>query len=117
MPEMHMRQSGFTYSAFGPLIKNKTIQKFKATGDSRYIYMIELDKACFKHDMARKISKIYQEEWLLAKYYIARHSKLLVVHSMIDINVDLHHWSTNFVITNLETLLTQEPALLKKINN
>ena len=48
---------------------------------------------------------------------MTRHSKLLVVHSMIDINVDLHHWSTNFVITNLETLLTQEPALLKKINN
>ena len=36
MLEMHLWQPGFTYSAFGPLIKNKEgIQKFKETGDSR----------------------------------------------------------------------------------
>ena len=35
------------------LQKNKErIQKFKQTGDSRYIYRNELDKACFQHDMA-----------------------------------------------------------------
>ena len=28
------------------------MQKFKQTGDSRYIYKNELDKACFQHDMA-----------------------------------------------------------------
>ena len=27
------------------------IRKFKETGDSRYIYQNELDKACFQHDM------------------------------------------------------------------
>ena len=33
--------------------KNKErIQKFKETGDSRYIYQNELDKACFQHAMA-----------------------------------------------------------------
>ena len=33
--------------------KNKErIQKFKETGDSRYIYQNELYKACFQHDMA-----------------------------------------------------------------
>ena len=52
MPEMHLRQPGFTYSACGPFTKNKErIQKFKRTGDSRYIYKKELDKACFQHDM------------------------------------------------------------------
>ena len=30
----------------------KTIQKFKETGDSRYIYQNKLDKACFEHNMA-----------------------------------------------------------------
>ena len=51
-PEMHLRQSGFTYSAFGPFTKKKErIQKFKETGDSRYIYQNELDKAYFQHDM------------------------------------------------------------------
>ena len=53
MPEMHLKQPGFTYSACGPFTKNKErIQKFKETGDSRYIYKNELDKACFQHDMA-----------------------------------------------------------------
>ena len=53
IPEMHLRQPGFTYSACGPFTKNKErIQKFKQTGDSRYIYRNELDKAYFQHDMA-----------------------------------------------------------------
>ena len=53
MSKMHLRQPGFTYSACGPFTKNKErIQKFKQTGDSRYIYKNELDKACFQHDMA-----------------------------------------------------------------
>ena len=52
MPEMHLRQPGFTYSASGPFTKNKeTIQKFKETKDSQYIYQNELDNACFQHDM------------------------------------------------------------------
>ena len=53
MPEMHLRQPGFTYSACGPFTKSKEkIQRFKQTGDSRCIYRNELDKACFQHDMA-----------------------------------------------------------------
>ena len=52
-PEMHLRQPGFTYSACGPFTKTKErIQKFKRTGDSRYIYRNELDKVCFQDDMA-----------------------------------------------------------------
>ena len=53
MPEMHLRQPGFTYGASGPFTKNRErIKKFKQTGDSIYIYRNELDKACFQHDMA-----------------------------------------------------------------
>ena len=53
MPEMYLKQPGFTYSACGPLTKNKErIQKFKETGDTNYIYKNELDKACFQHNMA-----------------------------------------------------------------
>ena len=53
MPEMHLRQPGFIYSACGPFSKNKErMQKFKETRDSRYIYRNELDKSCFQHDMA-----------------------------------------------------------------
>ena len=53
MPEMHLKQHGFTYSACVPFTKNKKrIKKIKETGDTSYIYKNELDKPCFKHDMA-----------------------------------------------------------------
>ena len=53
MLEMHLRQPGFTYSVFGPFTKNKErIQKFKETGDSRYIHQNELNKFYFQHEMA-----------------------------------------------------------------
>ena len=53
MPEMHLEQPGFTYSACGPFTKHKErIQKLKETGEARYIYRNELDKACFQHDAA-----------------------------------------------------------------
>ena len=73
MPEMHLKQGllivlklkliylyclnlskpAFTYSACGPFTKNKErIQKFKETGDTKYTYRNELDKACFQHDLA-----------------------------------------------------------------
>ena len=52
MPEMHLKQPGFTYSACGPFTKNKErIKKFKETGDTNYIYKNEFNKACFQHDM------------------------------------------------------------------
>ena len=58
MPEMHLRQPQFTYSACGPFTKHKQrIQKFKETGDTNYIYKNEFDKACFAHDAAYSDSK------------------------------------------------------------
>ena len=53
MPERHLRQPQFVYSACGPFTRRKErIKEFKRTGDTRYIYRNELDKACFKHDSA-----------------------------------------------------------------
>ena len=50
MPEMHLRQPGFTYSACGPFTKNKErIEQFMKTGNTDFIYKNE---ACFQHDMA-----------------------------------------------------------------
>ena len=51
MPEMHLRQPRFVYSACGPFtIHKERIKEFKRTGDTRYIYRNELDEACFQHD-------------------------------------------------------------------
>ena len=53
MLEMHLRQPRFVYSACGPFTRHKErIKDFKRTGDTRYIYRNELDKACFQHDSA-----------------------------------------------------------------
>ena len=39
MPEMHLKQPWFTYSASVPFTKNRLrIQKFKETGDTKHIY-------------------------------------------------------------------------------
>ena len=52
MPEMHLKQPGFAYSACGPFTKNKErIGKFMQTGDTNYIYKNDLDKVCFQHGM------------------------------------------------------------------
>ena len=53
MPGMHLRQPRFVYSACGPFTRHKErIKEFKRTGDTRYIYRNELEKACFQHDSA-----------------------------------------------------------------
>ena len=53
MPEMHLRQPRFVYNACGPFTRHKErIKESKRTGDTRYIYRNELDKACFQHDSA-----------------------------------------------------------------
>ena len=58
MPEMHLKQPGFTYSACRPFTKSKKrIEKFMQTGNTYFIYKNELDKACFQHDMAHGKSK------------------------------------------------------------
>ena len=51
MPEMNLKQPGFTYSVCKTFTKNEErIQKFIEIGDSKHIYRNELDN--FKHDMA-----------------------------------------------------------------
>ena len=53
MPEMDLRQPQFVYSACGPFTRHKErVKEFKRTGDTRYIYRNELDKACFQHNSA-----------------------------------------------------------------
>ena len=70
MPEMHLRQPGFTYSACGPFTKNKErIEKFIQTGNTNFIYKNELDKACFQNDMgygkSKDLVKITQSDKVL----------------------------------------------------
>ena len=53
MPELHLRQLGFTYGACGPFTKHcEKIQKFREGCNLKHIYKKELVKACFSHDTA-----------------------------------------------------------------
>ena len=53
MPDMHLKQPRFNYSACGPFTENKKrTQKFKEIGNTSYIYKNEIDKTCFQHDIA-----------------------------------------------------------------
>ena len=48
MPEMHLKQTGFTYSACGPFTKNEErIEKFMQTGNTNFIYQVNLIKLVF----------------------------------------------------------------------
>ena len=50
-PELHLKQPGFTYSAYGPFTKHlERIQKFRDTGNLKHLYGNELDRACFAHE-------------------------------------------------------------------
>ena len=58
LPEMHLKQPGFTYSACGSLTKNKErIEKFMQIRNTDFIYKNELDKGCFQQDMGYGKSK------------------------------------------------------------
>ena len=75
-----------------------------------------------------EISKIYQEEWHMTKYYMIRHLKLLVIQIMITFSNHinglqiLQAWSTNFLITGLGILVTgtkisENEELTSKLHN
>ena len=58
VPELHLKQLGFFFSACGPFTKHRgRIQKFRETGNLKRLYRSEIDKACFAHDAAYSDSK------------------------------------------------------------
>ena len=85
MPEMHVSQPGFTFSACGLFTKDRErIQNFKGTGDSRNIYQNKLDKAYFQLDTAygqfkdlpRRTTQYYRiKDWILLKFKNIRDTK------------------------------------------
>ena len=52
MPEMHLKQPGFTYSACGPFTKSKERTESLCKLEIQIFYRNELGKACFQYNMA-----------------------------------------------------------------
>ena len=70
MPEMHLKQLGFTLLTCVWFTENKgRIQKLIQAGNKNYIYENDLDKACFQHDMAydkyKDLNKITESDKIL----------------------------------------------------
>ena len=58
IPEVHLKQPGFTYSACGPSTKHRErIQTFSETGNLKHLYKNKLGKACFAHNALYSDSK------------------------------------------------------------
>ena len=101
MPEMHLRQPQFVYSACGPFTKNKErIQKFKETGDTGYIYKNELDKACFQHDMAYGDFKDLTKR--TAAVLRDKAFKLQVIKNMTDIKEHVLNHLQHLIIVSIQ---------------
>ena len=57
-PELHLKQSWFTYRACGPFTKRcQRIQKLRKTGSLKHLFENKLNKFCFTHDAAYSDSK------------------------------------------------------------
>ena len=68
IPELHLRQPGFSYSALGPFKKHhQRIKTFKETVDFNYIFKKEMDEACFAHYAAYSDSKDLGKETISDK--------------------------------------------------
>ena len=58
MLELQLKQPKFTCSACGRFTKHsERVPKFRGTGNLKYLYRNEWDKACFAHDATYSDSK------------------------------------------------------------
>ena len=99
MPEIQLKQPGFTYSACGRFTKNKErIQKFKEKGDTDYIYKNELDKACLQYDMAHAHFKDLTRRTASDKFLRNTGFKIAKYPKYDGYQIDWPQWFTNFLI-------------------
>ena len=116
MPELDLRQPGFTYSASGLVTKKKErIQKLKEARDSKYIYQNELDKLCFQHDMAYGDFKELPRRSITDKILHEKALILLKIRNKMYINVDLLKWFIIF-FDKKTALLADKPVCNENMN-
>ena len=90
MPEIYLRQPGFTYSACGSFTKNEDkFQKFRQTEDISKISKIYIKtnqvKLLFNMICLMEILRTYLEDQLLTKYYTIKRLIYLKIQNMMDI--------------------------------
>ena len=104
--EMYLKQPGFTYSACVRFTKNKErIQKCKETGDIKYIWKDELDKAYFQYDMAYGDFQDFAKGTASDKVLRDKAFILLKIQNIMGIKEVLLLWFINFLIKSLKVVL------------
>ena len=89
MPEIHLKQPRFTYSACGWFNESKKrIKKFMKAGNTDLIYRNDLDKACFQLDKAYGKSKDLTRKTQSDKVLRDKNLKLQVIQNVIVIKED-----------------------------
>ena len=67
MPEMHLKQLGFTYTAYGPFTRKN--EDWKINAEWKYRLYLQKWQGCFEHDMAygkfKDLAKRTQSEKVL----------------------------------------------------
>ena len=121
MPEMHLKQPGFTYTACVPFTKHaERIKKFKETGNTSYIFKNELDKACFKHDSAYADYKDLLNRARADKVLGDRAYEIASDNKYDRYQRGLEVWCTSFLIRRVvgverERLIEKRQVLLVKV--
>ena len=112
MPEIQLRQPGFSFSVCRLFSKNKEpIQKFKETVGSNHIYQNKLDKVCFQYDMVYEDFKYLPKRTIADKISHDKAFRLLKIQRMMDVKMDLVQWFINFSIKIL-LIQTKEQELI-----
>ena len=112
IPELHLRQPGFTYGNCGPFVNHhRRNQKFKETSDSNYSYKNELDKAYFAHDGAYSDSKDLARRTVSDKILKNRAYKIAISPIYEDIKEDQLVWSIIFLTKKTGSRVSVNEAL------
>ena len=105
MPEIHLKQPRFSYSACGPFTKNKErILKFKELkkqGNQDIFIKPNFTIPVLSAIWYMEILQIYLEKQLLIKYYVTKHLISLEIQNAMNIT----QWFKTFSIKGL--LLTK----------
>ena len=92
--------------------KNKEkIQKFKETGNGRYIYQNELDKACLQHDMTYGDFKDLTRTTAFDKIL---HNKAFNISK--NPKYDGYQWTINFVVEKLLVVVLKMRIFQQRIS-
>ena len=97
------------------LLKTKKESKsLKKTGDTKYIYKIELDKACFQNDMAYGDFKDLAKRTAADEVLREKHLILLKIRNIVDIKEDWLVWFITFLIKRPQAVVL---SLCHKMRN